>query len=59
MKKAQNIFKTTTKKEFLKIFSNNELDNNDTNIKYKTYGGEFIHSETRQRARVNRQGQWI
>ena len=33
MKKAHNISKTTTKKEFMKIFTNNESDNKDTNIK--------------------------
>ena len=32
MKKAHNIFKTTTKKEFMEISTNNESDNNDTNI---------------------------
>ena len=32
MKKAHNISKTTTKKEFMKTFTNNKSDNNDTNI---------------------------
>ena len=32
MKKAHNISKTTTKKEFMEISTNNESDNNDTNI---------------------------
>ena len=32
MKKVHNISKTTTKKEFMEISTNNESDNNDTNI---------------------------
>ena len=32
MKKAHNISKTTTKKEFMEISTNNESDNSDTNI---------------------------
>ena len=32
MKKAHNISKTTKKKEFMEIPTNNESDNNDTNI---------------------------
>ena len=32
MKKAHNISNTTTKKEFMEISTNNESDNNDTNI---------------------------
>ena len=35
-KKAHNISKTTTKKEFMKISTNNDSDHKDTNIeKYK------------------------
>ena len=32
MKKAHNIFKTTTKKEFMEISTNNDSDNNATII---------------------------
>ena len=32
MTKVHNISKTTTKKEFMEISTNNESDNNDTNI---------------------------
>ena len=32
MKKAYNISKTTTKKEFMEISTKNESDNKDTNI---------------------------
>ena len=40
MQNDHNIFKNTTKTEYMEISTNNESDNNDTNVKIDKIGVE-------------------